>query len=89
MPSQAPVLPEMFSWVLLVLVPLALAKKSIFCESYGTKFMLGELMLIEPVATKATLEGVVLLSVWAKLMFPLTRGRGRRWSRRPRGRRYT
>ena len=72
MPSQAPVLPEMLSWVLLVSVPVALARKSIFCESYGAKFMLGELMLIEPVATKVTLEAVVLLSVWAKLMFPAT-----------------
>src|SRR5207244_945802 len=56
MPSQVPLLPEMVSPVLVV---LTLAKKSICCE-YGAKFMLGEAMLIEPVATKVTLDVTVV-----------------------------
>src|SRR5207247_9103843 len=68
MPSQVPLLPEIFSPLLLV---VTLAKNSICCE-YGAKFMLGEEMLIEPVATKVTLDVTVVLRPLEKLMLPFT-----------------
>src|SRR6059036_469725 len=68
MPSHLPVLPEMLSPVLVV---LTLANISIPCE-YGLKFMEGEEMLIEPVATRVTVDGTVVLRPLEKLMLPFT-----------------
>src|SRR5881397_1363838 len=62
------VAPEIFSPLLVV---VTLAKNSICCE-YGAKFMLGEEMLIEPVATKVTLDVTVVLRPLEKLMLPFT-----------------
>jgi len=70
MPFQVPVLPEKFNPVLLVAM---LANSSIPPE-YGAKlrFTLGALTVMEPVATRLTLDVTVVLMLEEKLMFPFT-----------------